>query len=1423
MIMFMMVSSVFTSKLIIAEDEGTDTDTDINLPIDDPQEAFLLKEHLNGESFVEVSGNRILLSDASEENNEFEFFGDEAEFVLLLSVNLDEEDENEYTYTLPEGVSINVDSLKTSDDLQASLEGNVLTVKKVKVDTPVDNNDDVPAEDSDTPLDNNDIDNNQVNDDLPLDDQLDNNNQNDNNDLDVVPATNNDKDTNENTDNNTNDDADLNKENDTQNGGASLDLPEYKTYVELSGTVLPETESFTVEAFGTFNKAVMMMLGAPLLRAPGGCTLDPTPIERVEISKHLIAKEDLNSAGVYAWIKLNGKQFTLNDHTHDDPQYIEEVDKLPEELPDNKKNVEVYLSWRVDPSKYEGTLTKDTVFVYTLPEGINWDPEEVDLVDLKDPDGKPAGTFKVNGTNIEVKYSDSFIKKVNSSCSSFTSYGTIEGSATMADWDDVGNEPYHFEGIGYFEPQVEEAVARIRTEKSIVKDTVQYLGNGRFLIQYRTDITGTHKIDGGLGRLKNLVVTDTFDENMSLPADDVAQYTLKSGSEDVSDRLNNSCGPGTGKTFSCTISYIDDKETLTLTYNLYLDINYTSEDPKPSPLSSATRTFENDVEVTADDPNDPTNKLKDTSFVIDTYAMHNPKKEGKPYLEAPEQAEWEIRYNVGKFSKASAAEFPGINLGGMFISDTMGPDQKYIEGTFVIETSQDGENWTTLSGVTPVWEDKDQDPEGIEEYFSFTLPENVYDFIRITYRSVSTNQNTYVDLTNTATIASDDKGNDEKSTDGTAPQVGPSNIPKIKKDGNEYGPDGNFEWKIEIDIYKEMNRNVRVYDAMEEGLILYPDTIKVERVKVVDGVEETKEITSWGFHGDTEGQNTNNRNPKPGDDLSNNPPWITAEIGDKVTWWIELTDEDTLLPANGYEFTTDSVSGEPVSTDKFAKYRITYQTNAPLPGTEEGKPVSKKYLNEAQVRVKSDDPTDPDDRYNTSKIELEKKYIEKESNDSVYKSVTGEEVDTTHGYIGWFVRVYPLDTNGYVEITDEFSYSTDKTSMKLVKDSVHVYVSTNKQKPTSADEIAKNLYKVTDNGTKGFKLRINSAPAAGVTKDKYVYVFYQTKVDPRINNTTIRYINTATLDRNGDKNYPPATASRPRTDIVISKTSKRNGPYVTYTMHINKQLLNIDTARQTLTIEDTRGASIEYVEGSMHFYDGSQYKASDSAEDKAKYELAGSPYGVTSNGHTISITIPDEKYVVIEYRAYITQQEGELEGEAAINRAVIKGQSGFSVSNSLRGKVQKARAGTSIDTDHPWIKIMKADSRNLRALQGAVFRFTAYDFDPETGELTPMDGEVYEIESDENGTIWFTFDADKEWMTYYDKVYEVKEIKAPKGYQLDSTPKYIMFPKEYGSDVKFTLNGKEIEVTIEDEQYLYRIDLPNKPNPGRKIPKTGIE
>ena len=1259
---------------------------------------------------------------------------------------------------------------------------------------------------------------------------------------------------------------------------AANDIEQPKTETVITTITFSGIGKVNLERTITLKPAEMTLMRAPLLGAPSdnsndACAGDPTPLMNVNIADHLVAKVDPNSAGVYAWIKLNGKQFTLNDHDHDYPELKEEIDKLPEELPDSTKNVEVYLSWRFDPKDYPGTVTKDTVFTYTLPEGINWERLEVDLVDLKDPDGRPAGKFKVEGRQIEATYSEAFLKRVYSACSSFTSYGTIEGSATMADWDDVGNEPYHFEGIGYFEPQVEEAVARIRTEKSIVKDTVEYLGNGKFLIQYRTDITGTHKIAGALGRLHNLKVTDTFDKNMSLPEVSIANYTLKSGSEDANDRLHNCRGnkEQNPEYFSCDIDYIDDKETLTLTYNLYLDINYTSEDPKPSPLSSATRTFENDVEVTADDPNDPDNKLKDTSFVIDTYSMKNPKKEGKPYLEAPEQVEWEIRYNVGKFDKASSGEFPGINLGGMFISDTMGPGQKYVDGTFVIETSQNGQTWIPLSGVTPTWEDKDQD--GIKEYFSFTLPENdnVYDFIRIRYRSVSTNQNTSVTLTNTASIASDEEGTDEKSTDGEAPLVGPSTLPKIKKTGNATGPNGNFEWTTDITFYEDFSRDVRVYDAMEEGLILYPDTITIQRViqrhatqaeiedRTIDKyyqlkngsftltkptdetisnyksdtayVEELKEElvrgTDWEFEGSTTAsdQHTYDRE-NPG--AENNPPWLKANLDDSSYDWRILFkgNDSNIFPVAGYAYIDETTRED---DDDRVVYRITYQTNAPLPGKDpEGKPVTKKFLNEAQVRVKSDDLTDTKDRYNTDNAELEKKYIEKESNDDVYKDVTGETVDTTHGYIGWFIRVYPLDTNGYVEITDKFSYSTQQTSMKLINDSLRVYVSTEKQKPTRADEIDKSLYTVSNSSTTGFTLRINSAPAAGITKDKYVYVFYQTRVDPRINNTSIRYTNTAELDRNGDKNYPPATASRSRTDVVISKTSKRNGPFVTYTLKINKELFNIDPKNGVLTIEDTRGASIEYVEGSMHFYDGSKYKDTDSAETKAEYELTGDPYSVTSNGHTISITIPDEKYVVIEYRAYITKKDGDLSGEDAENRAVIKGQSGFSVTNNLRGKVQRAKAGTSIDTDHPWIKIMKADKKTLKALKGVTFRFTAYTIDHETGELTPMEGEVYEVTSDENGTIWFTFDHEKGWMTYYDVVYEVQEIKAPKGYQLDPTKIYIVFADDYDySEIdQFTINGKVVEVLIEEEQYLHRIDFPNvlepTPTPTPKKPSTYV-
>lgn len=1523
MIMFMMVSSVFTSKLIVAEDTETDvvpaevTEVTENEPTEETEETLSLKEHLKSDSYVQIGYTRVELGEVSEEYNEFGFVKtDETEFVLLLSLEIDENDENEYTYTLPEGVNINVDSLKTSDDLQARLEGNVLTVKKVKVDTPVDNNDDVPAEDSDTPLDNNDIDDNQVNDDLPLDDQLDNNNQSDD-DLDVVPADDNsgntDKNTNENTDNNTNDDTDLNKEDDTQNnGGTALDLPEYKTYVELSGTVLPETETFIVEAFGTFNKAAMMMLGGPL-GAPRPKT-DEDVKELLNIGRHIIGKQE--SASTYAWIRFGeeGKEgtqlFSLTKHGEEIDEHIEELNEVPRE-------VEVFISWRLDATQAgqdsvdsiygyrirpEGTPQEEggpTVFEYLLPEGINWDPFPENMRIIYDTNNPKLvnGHFDVQGNRIKVTYSKQFLDRVYNNnayptaVSTFTSFITMSGKVTQSDWDDVGNEPYYFEGIGKFTPEQEKKDATVRVAKALNVSggnmtELTYLGNGKYSVQYKSTITATVKVPEGStteAKLTDILVTDTVGNLLSLDSSRLNLKVYDASNAEIQGKIkgNIDVNPD-NKSFKLTITELEDKETIHLVYNVILDLNDpTVIDEEVSALKQIRRTFDNEIKVEAENPLDEENPLNDTSTTIDTYTMQNPGKRGVRDFENLENVNWVVNYNVGKFAKDSR-EWPGVDIGGLFVKDVMGPGQKLVDGTFKIQVSNVGgdkdENWEDMSPQPDVkWEvaGEPQIYEGkkINNQFSFKLPPDIKSFVRVVYTTQSTNQYTQVALTNTASIASNEEGEDEKSGEGSAPEIGPGTLPKISKTGDMFGPDGTFEWTSDIRIEKTNARDVRYYDAMEAGLTIVDGSLKVLRVKIIPATQEqldennpnlvyllkngkwtktvptkdtkkeyvdpyvikyekTEKINGFKFDGSKKASEDHDRT-----DESKKAPWLKADLGESSwDWFIDHINDDVndITPTDGYNF--EYVGDELVSEDEFAVYRITYCTNAPKAVDKDGNPVSRKFLNEGQVRAKMDDTTDEKDRYNTSTAELEKKYIEKAYNDSNYTKVTHESVDSEHGYIGWFIRVYPLDAKDYIEIVDVFTYSSTQTSMLLENSKVHVYVSDSKNEPSADDiELEKSDFTISNSSEEGFTIRINNPKEKGIEKDKFIYVYYQTKVNPRVNNTSIVYTNTASLIRDNDSEYPPAKASTSRRDVVISKSSSRNGNRVTYTLRINKQLLNIDTARQTLTIEDTRGASIEYIEGSMHFYDGSQYNASDKAEKKAEYELTGSPYSVSSTGNTLLITIPDKKYVVIEYEAMVTQKEGELTGEAAENKAVIQGATGFSVKNSLRGKVQNAKAGSHIDNDRPWIKLIKYDRNNhTLLLEGVEFTITGYEFDieidPETEEeivvLKQIPDLEYVVVTDDTGVAYLNTNSDTGTETDVDIVYKIVESKAPSGYVLDSRPRFVLFTDENSELIELaevaTLDGKEVDIKIETSNYLYRFDVENrKTPPNRDIPKTG--
>lgn len=1214
----------------------------------------------------------------------------------------------------------------------------------------------------------------------------------------------------------------------------------------------------------------MMMLRGPLLGDPPPVD----PIESVNVNEYLTGRQD--NPGLYTYIRFGSQTFVLPKRVENPTQ---ELNKQIDKLDENPREVEVNLVWNIkmDDFPHEGEgISENTRFHYTLPDGIKWEwddfkGDELIIYNTKNPTQR-VGRFEVDvpSNTISAYYDEAFLMMAKSSHNtSFTTFVNIKGSVTEADWDDTGDQPYHFEGVGKFDPLREEATASIKVAKNLMTsggkiDDLKYLGDGRYKLKYQTSVTATFRTKDPRSdkTIYNVNIADTFDAHLSIPDESFANFKLyNSDGTDITSTRLQSCTVATDqKSFTCKVDKMKvnelDSEAISNKYNLQyyvvLDLNATLPTDNEGALSDMVRRFENDVDVTANNPDSSQPPLTDSSVTVDTYTMQNPGKKGDRDDKGghPDQVKWTINYNEGKFAKDSGT-WGGIDISNTFVKDDMGEEQELVPGSFKVKTSTDGGNtwdeWTVTgdvdSGMTVskggqsfsiTWSDTlPDDGANVKNHFEFTLPDPFYDLLRIEYTSQSTNPYTLVKLTNRASIASDPDGKDEKTGDGDAPGVGPGTVPLVEKKGDELGPNGNFEWTSDLTVHEGYSRNVRYYDAMEKGLELldsqYP--IEVYRVKIEDGVETETLIPSseWTLVKGTPKYDHIKNKVNPTDEPNN--PWLVADLEDEhysYNWYIEFKGDpanDNILPADGYEFEGG------VAKDTKAVYRIKYITNAPMPEKDPvtGDYKTRKYYNEGQIRTKIDDKSDEKDRYNSSDAELEKKYIEKASNDSQYENVTGTPVDSTHGYIGWMVRVYPLEAQNFIEVRDDFTYSNPNTSMNLVDGSVHVYVSTNKNLPSSSEEIAASNYTISNNSTSGFTLRINNPGRAGITKDSFIYVFYQTRVNPRVNNTYMVYTNTASINRDGDTNYPPAKATRSRTDIVVKKGSNRNGQFVTYTLEINKQKLKIDPKKGVLTIEDTRGESIEYVEGSMQFFDGEN-------DPGCTTPLTGSPYSVSSTGKTLEITIPDEMYVIIKYTAIVTKKDGDLSGDDAMNRVVIKGQTGFSAENRLKGRVQQARAGAHIDDDYPWIKVVKyANEDHTKMLKDVTFKFTAYEVDLETGELTPIDGEVYELQTNQDGVIYFTYNQELEIITYFDVVYKVEEIKAPKGYDLDKTVHYVLFtntPELYEETEVFTLNGKPVEVLIEATQFLHRVDYPNvltpppTPTPKRNkvivpVPDTG--
>ena len=167
----------------------------------------------------------------------------------------------------------------------------------------------------------------------------------------------------------------------------------------------------------------------------------------------------------------------------------------------------------------------------------------------------------------------------------------------------------------------------------------------------------------------------------------------------------------------------------------------------------------------------------------------------------------------------------------------------------------------------------------------------------------------------------------------------------------------------------------------------------------------------------------------------------------------------------------------------------------------------------------------------------------------------------------------------------------------------------------------------------------------------------------------------------------------------------------------------------------------------------------------------------TSTGQKMSLTIPDSKKLVITYEAILSAPpDTDIK---VSNKAYWFGHSTniATIDNTTIRYHVEATAGT---TTSPTVKVKKVDKEDTsKALSGATFMVQEVQYNELTKTWEPVTGaKIHTEDTDDTGIATFG----KKDALSYNKVYCLRETKAPEGYVLDATPKYFAIAQKEGEE-----------------------------------------
>ena len=709
---------------------------------------------------------------------------------------------------------------------------------------------------------------------------------------------------------------------------------------------------------------------------------------------------------------------------------------------------------------------------------------------------------------------------------------------------------------------------------------------------------------------------------------------------------------------------------------------------------------------------------------------------------------WTVKLNQGELK---------ANMSGYVFTDKLDNKQTY-KGSYAVYKGDSSSALYT------------GEIETSQDFFSFKFPADLadkYATYRIEYHTEMKDANSYETVRNEAKIEHEGRVSGNSGNTFTPQLVGNSFVVKSKEGSSTAATDGMVTWRLVVDLGSIVNaynpKSVTVYDTFQSALSQTLGPVP-ESYSIKIGDKKLKKGQDWDFW----------------------DRYDTSSVGTKKNINLDI-------------YTNSDKVKEALELSRYAE--ITYKTRTDaLPGW---------YSNFAAVGVQGWKSSLTDVVTYVVNNEAPCPAVEKSTSEAVAKwdeDFDWNMIDRSNEKGAWVIS-WTIYANRASTVGEDY-YGAAKlggnplnivdtlpTGMSYVPGSAKYLLYQNPHTPPAANNYGRGdgvtkLPQGFPNGKDlvGDQVKPDASANAvtfsipttelgdyaGFAKLTYQTAVKRSELDTSTNE--MKFTNTARAE-SGSKKFESGSGTVTVKNNVIKKTGEQvsDSNRIKYTILVNESAVALKNGTDFLELVDTMDAKCTLVPSTLKVYERVSGAWSPLA-DKDYSSKMEQIKDETGSRTKLTLKVPDEKYLMVEYEVIPTGNPGE---EVSLsNTAELTGVTEGSATDDQTWTVRNASA--SAGGNGYGITMTKYDAQQVGAtLKGAEFTLYSVDMDQvATVGIEKARTEFETATTDANGRI--SFGEEKKAMTNCE-LYQLVESKAPDGYAT-ANPIWIMLKGNAGTE-----------------------------------------